>query len=292
MVTQTQTLKHLDKVSPREMVELNEWLVHIKPYMFDSVSTYAKDRKELHLRNFVKLASSKDKTTTDIVKPIETTIADKYQSFKIEEIGERLLPGFHQGLVLYYPKGTLIKPHRDSPAYAKGAASINIVGNAKFLISDNQDAANMQSTLLGEGDCIWFDNKQPHAIAKVEEDRWCVCFFYLKELQNQPQKQPDQLALFPTVQISKLNCPDKQIELSRQQNLTVQISPESKFKKGDKIEYKHPKASGWVEAVFESFYTPDLAPKGSTWSFIEISVKGEPFKAFQLDQIRHVFGGM
>ena len=55
----------------------------------------------------------------------------------------------------------------------------------------------MQSTLLGEGDCIWFDNKQPHAIATVEQDRWCVCFFYLKELQNQPQKQSDQLALFP-----------------------------------------------------------------------------------------------
>ena len=263
-------IKQLGKASDREMTYLNEWLVHIEPYMFDSVSTYAKGRKELHLRNFVKLASSKDKNTTDIVKPIKLSIASKYQSHKIEEIGERLLPGFHQGLVLYYPKGTLIKPHRDSPAYAKGAATINIVGNAKFLISDNQDATNMQATLLGEGDCIWFDNKEPHAIAKVEQDRWCVCFFYLKELQDH-KKQPVQ----------------HQLALFIEHTTTVLISPESQFKKGDKIQYKHPKASGWVEAVFESFYIPDLAPRNSPHSFIEILVKGKVVNAYS-HQIRPV----
>ena len=52
------TIVTLPKVSPREIVELNKWLLHIEPFMFDSVSTYAKGRKELHLRNFVKLASS------------------------------------------------------------------------------------------------------------------------------------------------------------------------------------------------------------------------------------------
>ena len=285
-------IKQLGKASDREMTYLNEWLVHIEPYMFDSVSTYAKGRKELHLRNFVKLASSKDKNTTDIVKPIELSIASKYQSHKIEEIGERLLPGFHQGLVLYYPKGTLIKPHRDSPAYAKGAATVNIVGNAKFLISENQDATNMQTTLLGEGDCIWFDNKQPHAIAKVEEDRWCVCFFYLKELQDhkkQPVQHQHQLALFTasvepeTVKTTDSNFLDNAIE----HTTTVLISPESQFKKGDKIQYKHPKASGWVEAVFGSFYTPDLAPKGSKYSFIEILVKDKVVHAYS-HQIRPV----
>ncbi|ATW59355.1 hypothetical protein Cl131_gp087 [Aphanizomenon phage vB_AphaS-CL131] len=264
------TINHLGKASDREMSYLNEWLVHIEPYMFESVSTYAKGRKELHLRNFVKLASSKNKTTSDVVKPIIPSVASQYQSHMIEQIGERLLPGFHQGLVLYYPKGTLIKPHRDSPAYAKGAASINIVGNAKFLISSNQDATNMQATLLGEGDCIWFNNKQPHAIATVEEDRWCVCFFYLKELQNQSQKQSNQLALFP------------EVETPNPQSLIIN----HQFKNGDKIQYKHPKADGWVEAIFHEFYTPGLAPTGAKWSFIELSVKGKLFKAFSLNQIR------
>jgi hypothetical protein len=65
------------------------------------------------------------------------------------------------------------------------------------------------------------------------------------------------------------------------------VSPELQFKKGDKIEYKHPKASGWVEAVFESFYIPDLAPKNSPHSVIEILVKGKRFNAYS-HQIRPV----
>lgn len=61
---------------------------------------------------------------------------------------------------------------------------------------------------------------------------------------------------------------------------------ESNLKNGDKIQYKHPKANGWVEAIFHEFYTPSLAPTGAKWSFIELSVKGKLFKAFCLDQIR------
>ena len=190
-----QTFTFLDPVTADELIELKAWLKIIKPYMFDSVSSYAPGRKELHLRNFVKLVGSKDKSTGDVIKPIESFVAEKYQSRRIEEICERLLPNFHQGLVLYYPKGTSIKPHRDSSAYAKGAASINIIGDATFYISHNQDSANMESIFLGEGHCIWFDNKQPHAVGKVTEDRWCICLFHLKELQK-PKQQIDQLTLF------------------------------------------------------------------------------------------------
>lgn len=63
---------------------------------------------------------------------------------------------------------------------------------------------------------------------------------------------------------------------------------QNSYSQGDKIEYKHPKASGWVEAIFQNFYTPSLAPKDSKWSFIEILVKGKPFKVFSLEQIRPV----
>lgn len=99
-----------------------------------------------------------------------------------------------------------------------------------------------------------------------------------KELQDH-EKQPvqHQLALFTasvepeTVKTTDSNFLDNTIE----HTTTVLISPESQFKKGDKIQYKHPKASGWVEAVFESFYIPDLAPKNSPHSFIEILVKGK-----------------
>ncbi|YAF98934.1 MAG: hypothetical protein AB3A66_28455 (plasmid) [Nodularia sp. CChRGM 3473] len=98
----------------------------------------------------------------------------------IEALGEKLLPDFHQALVLFYPAGTQIKVHRDSPAYASGAAQINIMGRAKFSISGCQDTRQMESYWLEEGDCIAFDNKQPHGIERVMSDRWCVCFFRLK----------------------------------------------------------------------------------------------------------------
>jgi len=189
-------VKHLGKISPSKLSELKKWLKHIEPFMIKSVSTYAQGRKELHLRHFVKLASKDTKKLSDEVIKIPDSFAKKYQSDLIESIGEKLLPGFHEGLVLHYPKGTLIKPHRDSRAYAKGAASINIIGNATFFISENQDTSNMLPVQLGEGDQIQFDNKQPHAIAKVKEDRWCVCFFYLKE--EFLPKPSEQLGLFPT----------------------------------------------------------------------------------------------
>ena len=189
-------IKHLGKVSFNELVALKEWLQYIEPFMIKSVSSYAQGRRELHLRHFVKLAGKDAQKLGDEVVKIPDSVAKKYKSELIESIGEKLLPGFHEGLVLHYPKGTSIKPHRDSRAYSKGAASINIIGNATFFISPNQDATNMESIPLGEGDQIRFDNKQPHAIAKVQEDRWCVCFFYLKE--EFLPKPSEQLALFPT----------------------------------------------------------------------------------------------
>ena len=42
------------------------------------------------------------------------------------------------------------------------------------------------------------------------------------------------------------------------------------YKTGDRIKYKHP-SHGWIDAIFEEFHTPELAPIGSKWSFIEVS---------------------
>lgn len=251
------------KVTPEELTKLRYWLQEIDQYMVSSVSSYAKGRRELQLRHFVVLAKSSAKKTEHKIVAIDEATSKKYNSGLIESIGERLLPGFHQALVLHYPKGTLIKVHRDSPAYDKGAATVNIIGQAKLFVSDNQDATDMKPFDLGEGDCINFDNKQPHAIAKVEEDRWCVCFFYIKK--------------------EFLPRPSEQLELLSTGNSPTQPQ---QFKKGDKIKYKDP-SQGWIDAIFESYYTPDLAPKGARWSFIEVYAKGKLRRAFSTSQIKH-----
>ncbi len=206
-----ETITHLPRLSQRDLTQLQNWINHIKQYMMPSVSTYAPGREELHLRHFVKLAKAKDKGLEDEVTPIPDAITKKYKSEFVEQLGEKIAPGFNQALVLRYPTGSLIKPHRDSRAYSRGAASINIIGGAKFFISHEQDAGNMQGYDLGEGSQISFDNKQPHAVAKVKEERWCVCFFYLKK-----EYLPAQ-----SVQLGLLDTPQPEVQTKQQDSKTV-----------------------------------------------------------------------
>ncbi|GAX38939.1 hypothetical protein [Nodularia sp. NIES-3585] len=170
-------ITRLGKLEGEELAHIQKWCKSIKSQMFPSVSQYADGRLELHLRRFVSLSSAKSgkKAEVKAIEPGRYKDADV-----IEALGEKLLPDFHQALVLFYPAGTQIKVHRDSPAYASGAAQINISGRAKFSVSGCQDIRRMEPYWLEEGDCIAFDNKQPHGIDRVLCDRWCVCFFKLK----------------------------------------------------------------------------------------------------------------
>jgi len=173
----SELITRLGKLEDEELAQIQDWCKSIKNQMFPSVSQYADGRLELHLRRFVSLASAKSEKKAE-VKVIEP---GRYAGAEvIEALGEKLLPDFHQALILFYPAGTQIKVHRDSPAYASGAAQINIMGQAKFSISGCQDTRRMESYCLEEGDYIAFDNKQPHGIDRVVGDRWCVCFFRLK----------------------------------------------------------------------------------------------------------------
>lgn len=185
------SLKRLPSVEGDKLEQLQDWCKSIAGKMIPSISSYANGRKELHLRHFVKIAKKREDSTC---RPVDHSLYPGYEI--VEKIGERLLPGFHQALVLYYPSGTLIKTHRDSSAYISGAAQINVIGNAVFCLSGNQDSAKMQSYPLIPGDCISFDNKQPHGIQEVIGDRWCICFFNLYEsVLNQAQVQQLTLSL-------------------------------------------------------------------------------------------------
>lgn len=170
-------ITRLRKLEGQELAQIQDWCKWIKNQMFPSVSKYADGRLELHLRRFVSLTSAKSGNKAE-VKLIEPGLYPG--SFVIEELGEKLLPNFHQALVLFYPAGTQIKVHRDSPAYVSGAAQINVMGRARFFISGCQNVRLLESYWLEQGDCISFDNKQPHGIERVQSARWCICFFKLK----------------------------------------------------------------------------------------------------------------
>ena len=184
-------ITRLGKLEGAELALLQDWCKSVKSKMFPSVSQYADGRRELHLRRFVSLAGAKSEKKT-VVKTVDSSMYPGAEM--IEALGEKYWPDFHQALVLYYPAGTQIKIHRDSPAYASGAAQINVMGRARFSISGCQDVRKMESYWLEEGDCITFDNKQPHGIERVTSDRWCVCFFKLKAEYLESQKV-EQLSL-------------------------------------------------------------------------------------------------
>ncbi|HEY9829249.1 MAG TPA: hypothetical protein V6D26_01630 [Stenomitos sp.] len=174
------TFKRLGRIEGQALQELQDWCLSIKGLMKPSVSGYAQGRLEMPIRTVVGLGKN-PKPAVPVSKKI-AAVTDR-----IEVLGDRLLPGFHQGLLLWYPAGTQIKAHRDAPAYATfgkaqgKAASVNAIGNATFFISESQDANKVTRYPLAEGDCIQFDNKQPHGIETVTEDRWVICFFYLKD---------------------------------------------------------------------------------------------------------------
>ena len=189
------SITKLPSIQGAQLKTLQNWCRANKKLMTASSSTYAKGRLEMPVRLRVGLgkkptASPVNKTISGITKPIE-------------EIGEKLLPGFHQGLILWYPTGTRIGIHRDAPAYAlvsgtsQGlAAQINVIGECNFLISDNQDADNLKRFQIKEGDCFQFNNKQPHGIDYVQQERWCFCFFYLKSDVLSSLEKPKQVELF------------------------------------------------------------------------------------------------
>jgi hypothetical protein len=172
----TQTFKRLGKVSSN-LPELQEICQSYRNRMFDS-NNYAPGRKEVHIRRFIRLPNRQHKTPLKIELTqniLGGTYLSKFDQInRIEALGDRLLPGFHQGILMFYPTGTFMKTHKDHPVYDRGAVQVNVKGIAKLQIGE-------ESHILQSGDCIWFDNFTPHAVCPVEQDRWTICFFKLKK---------------------------------------------------------------------------------------------------------------
>ncbi|WP_414153286.1 hypothetical protein [Nostoc commune] len=104
-------IARVGKLEGEKLAQVQDWCESVKHLMFPSTSGYADVRRELHLRRFVSLATAKSGKKAEV----KTVDPFRYPSSgEIEELGEKLLPEFHQALVLFYPAGTQIKVHRDS----------------------------------------------------------------------------------------------------------------------------------------------------------------------------------
>lgn len=166
----------LGQINQDNLKDLQELAESYRRWMFDS-NGYAPQRKEVHIRRFVKLPSPKYNNQPRI-ELISDVMGGRYiKNFedieRVETLGNRLLSGFHQGILMHYPEGSKMKRHRDHPIYAKGAAQVNIKGNAVLDV-------NGIKYEVKPGDCFRFNNSLPHSV-KATSERMCICFFYLKE---------------------------------------------------------------------------------------------------------------
>jgi hypothetical protein len=166
-------ITRLGQIKNANLSELQQLCSEYRRWMFPS-NGYASQRYEVHIRRFVRLPT-KDRSVQ--IELISQKLGGKYIKHfrdieRIEALGDRLLPGFHQGILMYYPEGAKMKRHRDHPIYAKGAAQVNVSGRA-ILNIDGTDYS------LSSGQCVKFDNTLPHSVEALTE-RWCICFFKLK----------------------------------------------------------------------------------------------------------------
>lgn len=141
------------------------WCNQIKPLLNPTLSTYAKGRQELWI-----------KKKCDLKKNF--TLTSSYEDEFISSLANAVLPNFDIALVLFYPAGTNINPHRDHTVFASTAICINLQDTI-FNITDDPNKHFVRYN-VNKGDVIQFNCKHLHATETNTKDRWSIILWYLK----------------------------------------------------------------------------------------------------------------
>lgn len=176
----------LGKISNLEKNHLIRWFEKNQRLFVKSKTSYATNRYELPLGYTVNLK-------TGVVTKLRSKLLG---SDRIEKLGNNLLPGWSQALCLWYRTGSQMRLHRDHSIYDCGAVSLNVSGTVEFKLSESQGKLLPKVFRRTDGEWIHFDNKQPHGVEVLTQERLCICFFKIKP-EYLPQKQQGvQLSLF------------------------------------------------------------------------------------------------
>lgn len=133
--------------------------------MQNTLSKYAQGRKELWIKN-----------KCDLRK--QATITEGFNHPKLNELGNKLLPNFDIGLLLFYPPNTQIKLHRDHSILSNIGVGINL-SPSTFMITDDINKAPMEIKLK-TGYCYRFNTKLLHGIKPVTSHRYAIYFWHFK----------------------------------------------------------------------------------------------------------------
>ena len=114
--------------------------------------------------------------------PVE--VFDAEHNERIYQLGQRLYPGNHACLFLYYPPGAYIKPHRDHTTSEAWVVQVNLGCPVTLTVGDEQHPVE-------DGEVIGFNSKLLHSVSPATAERWVVSWRKIK-----PQYLNQQLSLF------------------------------------------------------------------------------------------------
>jgi hypothetical protein len=110
--------------------------------------------------------------------PVETFDAEHNE--RVYQLGQRLYPGNHACLFLYYPPGAYILPHRDHTTSEAWVVQINLGCSVTLTVGEEQHP-------LGDGEAVGFNSKLLHSTSPATADRWVVSWRKIKEQYLNPQ---------------------------------------------------------------------------------------------------------
>ena len=162
-------LEKIGRLQGKNLQELHNWCQNYRYLLKPTISQYATGRKELWIRRYCDLRK-------------QATITEGFRDDRLEALGDRVLPNFDIGLLLFYQPGVKINLHRDHTVFSSMAVSINL-GEATFLMADMvEKGAKLKPEYyyLTDGDVTKFNCKILHGIEAVNKERWCIVFWHLK----------------------------------------------------------------------------------------------------------------
>ena len=145
----------------KDLETLKKWCNQQLPTMNPSVSNYVVGkRQEKWLEKGWKLS-----------KTVEVFEAEHDE--RIYQLGQRLFPGNHACLFLFYPPGAYIKPHRDHTTSESLVVQVNLGCVVTLTVGEEHYP-------VGDGEVISFNSKLLHSTSPATAQRWVISWRKIK----------------------------------------------------------------------------------------------------------------
>lgn len=172
-------IRHISE-SDRDI--LSDFLIKYRRLFWESVSNYAYGRSEFHLKHCVSLSKSQAIPLT----PYFLRQFDETDLSCTHGVLDRVYGGndWDSALCLWYSAydnggiAPSMNFHRDHTVYQRNAVMINVIGRGVLYLKTGNYAT--VSRRFAETEVIEFDNKMPHKVDILTQERAAILLFKIK----------------------------------------------------------------------------------------------------------------